>query len=756
MAVEVVASIPAVEEVRDDSLRNGDVEVEAVTTSVESLHVASDSELHRLCAEGNVEEVRAVLSRGLDVLETLDMTTGCTPIVLAIRNNHPEVVRELLQAGAIVPPPGLTSDPLMLSLLYPQGMYGQALYPTFAPNPYSPTGAFFPQGGPEGPRGGYMPFPPPQRKEPSPSQQQQNGNGSGNLPPADVAKTILCRNFPHCKYGASCVFFHPLHQAFFRPGNPNGNGFMPSAFEGGYPAYQPNGMMQAPYFIPNGYAPPPPPAPFQDSSEQQQQHLQPIVSPASHESQIQHQQGQPASDIPDSTPSASVQSPSVVSAGAAPFIPSFQAMSPPPPSQFGLSPLSPSMLASSLPSIPPPEAFFAATSPPSGGLMPLSPQLHMNGAAPSFAPIAHRQSFSQQFGMPPKTFHGKKPSFSGGPRPFSTGRPAAGGNLGSWKDGNPPACAFFSQAKCRNGDFCKFPHLDEQGNDCRHPDVVRGLIPPLPTLSRQPRGMRMMGPGNYGSFDQALRQQQHQQQLQFLQQQRAAVQEGQQQVSDTPSTDTASPGEPTTPAEKLPVHPSVPPKPVASPLPPIARSASQPGVQRVHANGATSRSQSPAPSNVSFHGNGHPRRAGSSTRVPFVNGARSASTGANGGKAAPPQRVPGADEFPALGGLASPSGEKKESGWNKTAAQVLSAPAPVAAKPEPTNGDGESETGKSEANSVTMSSEPDSDAVIVTHKVTGSVETAPTHTQSSASFADAASKVSAPPALDSTPVSVKA
>ena len=44
--------------------------------------------------------------------------------MLAIRNGHPEVVRELLTAGAIVPPPGITQDPVMLSVLYPQPLYG--------------------------------------------------------------------------------------------------------------------------------------------------------------------------------------------------------------------------------------------------------------------------------------------------------------------------------------------------------------------------------------------------------------------------------------------------------------------------------------------------------------------------------------------------------------------------------------------------------------------------------------------------------
>lgn len=60
--------------------------------------------------------------------------------------------------------------------------------------------------------------------------------------------------------------------------------------------------------------------------------------------------------------------------------------------------------------------------------------------------------------------HGKKLSFSGVPRPYGQGRTSSG--AGSWKDGNPPPCAFFGQGKCRNGELCKFPHLDADGNDC--------------------------------------------------------------------------------------------------------------------------------------------------------------------------------------------------------------------------------------------------------------------------------------------------
>lgn len=123
----------------------------------------------------------------------------------------------------------------------------------------------------------------------------------------------------------------------------------------------------------------------------------------------------------------------------------------------------------------------------------------------------------------------------------------------------------------------------------------------------------------------------------------------------------------------------------------IGRSASQPGVHRFQANGFHSRSQSPASSNVSFHGNGHPRRGGRPFNAGMHNGngnghgngngngqaGRSVSAGGN------KQRVPNADEFPALGGGASGNTspqEKSSAAFSKTAAQVLSAPAPP--KPE--------------------------------------------------------------------------
>ncbi len=406
-----------------------------------------------------------------------DMATDCTPIVLAIRNNHAEVVRELLAAGAIVPPPTITSDPLMLSLLYPQAIYGMP--PPFPGQPMSNLTDFYAQQGffpGQGQQLTYMPF-----SNPS-SRRETSTNALANLPPTEVAKTIPCRNFPNCKYGTGCVFFHPGPRA---PGYFSGNpSYAPNGgFEQPYLTFQPNGMIPRPYYQSSNQS-----IPFQPRQNAVPDHYrqQPEQPQSSHDTQ-QHQQSQsqtypqqlPQSDIPEATitPHDHTRSQSVPSAIAAPFVPAFQptpnglspsndVSSPPQSTDFGLSPMSTSMLAAPLPSIPPAEAFFAGSLP--HGSVIMSPTGSPNGFSPGMSGPGHfrRQGFNQQpFGMPNKPFgHAKKLSYCGVPR--SWGPVRGGGGGGSWRDGNPPPCAFFGQGKCRNGEFCKFPHLDAEGNDC--------------------------------------------------------------------------------------------------------------------------------------------------------------------------------------------------------------------------------------------------------------------------------------------------
>lgn len=662
-----------------------------------------DLELHRVCAEGSLEQVRAVLSRSLEHLETLgepmfplryqtadgvDGATGCTPIVLAIRNGHHDVVRELLTAGAIVPPPGLTQEPMMLSILYPQPLYG--FPPQFMGSMGVPPqefygqqqNGFYPDGRGMFPSYG-QPHMPRERKESSVSRNERDAN----LPPVEVAKTIPCRNFPNCKYGANCVFYHPVGGPYMP--NPVGmrNGFSPS-YEQAYGGFQ-HGM--PPYFQPQGY-----PSFPQDPSFAQSPPMTASLEHSQHSDTL-HQSEQPTT-IPEEPVNGSEEMSHTATHGAnipvVPFQPQ-DGIPIPSDAHLGVSPLSPSALASSLPSIPPPEAFFA-TSPSNGGIM--SPPSAINNFVP-MAPMGanRRTSFNQgpgAFGIPNKPFgHTKKPSFSGGPRP-----PRPGPGMGSWKDGNPPPCAFFGGGKCRNGEFCKFPHLDENGNDVRHPDVVRGVVPPLPTLGRQHRNMRNMhaANGGFGAFEPNFRPQplaqgfvpQHQQ---ARPQANGSSEPHPDSTENGLSPDATLPTSPQVITDLTASVPTLPSKPAAStpPLPTLARSASQPGVQRVHVAGFTSRAQSPAPSNVSFHGNGHPKRAG---RGPFAPGAAGLAAAPRGpavsqerGRTGPPrpqQRVPGAEEFPALGnGATSPSANSPEQkvangGPAKTAAQILSAPAP--------------------------------------------------------------------------------
>lgn len=253
-----------------------------------------------------------------------------------------------------------------------------------------------------------------------------------------------------------------------------------------------------------------------------------------------------------------------------------------------------------------------------------------------------------------------------------------------------------------------FVGLDLADNEGRHPDVIRGVIPPMPTLglNRPVRPVRQ-----FGNFDPSFKQQQ----LLFLQQQRAAVQQAAQATptstqsnGDMSTSQTLVNGDSSADAEVSTETPkaitqldkgasTLPPKPITSTSslapPALVRSASQPGIQRVHANGFNSRSQSPAPSNASFHGNGHPKRAHS--RPGFAtqgNGpARSDSADGKAGPVAAAkknQRVPGADEFPALGGMGGESKQASPVARGRTAAEVLSAPAPekekVAAPVKPT------------------------------------------------------------------------
>ena len=608
---------------------------------------------------------------------SVDRTTGCTPLVLAIRHNHPPIVRELLSAGAVIPPPGLTSDPHILSILYPQPLYS---------SPYYPSGDYYPQ----------PPFFDPRQNRDSPTDSasptspHSNGTSAANLPPADVAKTIPCRNYPNCKYGSGCHFYHPPPQRFLQPAfnfDPSMQGFYQVAYAP-YPTQPQQPYRKAPEQVlqsdprrQNGSET------MQTTQALHSPHMPPIMQSPVHQHfspqqqvQLEHNSIDPASVQQPPTPVANESNDTQhVAYPASPNdIPNMNnpgpPMSPSPPMTLPLipnghypeasSPTSPHFAHSAAtgPMMMPPDAYYAqagmyvngVASPyvTGTGPMMLAPMTNGYHTSPSAASNhVRRQSFNT-FGIPqptPKPFgHAKKLSFSGGQRPFNRGP--------------PPPCAFFAQGKCRNGEYCKFPHLDPSGNDCRHPDVVRGLIPPLPTLARQ-RNMRMVpfpGMNGYGAFDPTAR----------------PSRNGFSGPDMTPHEDVDGDASPEETAKN---HnsdhaphgtASLPAKP-APPVSAIPHTVSSDGIPRATADSnGSSQSLSPAPSAASFSRPGRPR--------PTMNGHVQMPDRSPSADPRFPQRVPRADEFPALKGRGAMNGDPAKK-WDagKTAAQVLSEPAPI-------------------------------------------------------------------------------
>jgi len=102
--------------------------------------------------------------------------------------------------------------------------------------------------------------------------------------------------------------------------------------------------------------------------------------------------------------------------------------------------------------------------------------------APAFQPrgvngfVANGMGFPQTNGFDhtKKGHHVKRMSFGGMPKAAwavpGTGPTATAARqaaLGSWSNGQPPACVFFQNSKCRNGEMCKFPHIMPDGTDCK-------------------------------------------------------------------------------------------------------------------------------------------------------------------------------------------------------------------------------------------------------------------------------------------------
>lgn len=574
-----------------------------------------------------------------------DLTTGWTPMLQAIYGGQVEVVRELLLAGAYPPPPSVTSDPAILSLLYPQQPYGQQQPGALPVNGEVPQAGF--HNGIHHPR------------------MSVSGNGghetTHKLPPIEVSRTIPCRNFPNCRYGDACIFQHPVAlPAGAGPGA--GPAFYPSPYPSefvpGFAApYIPGGFPQgAP--MPQMYYPPYPPAPHMAAAG-------PFVP----------LDGQARGPSPHSAPFV-------------PFIPASGS-----PAAVGVSPsgnqlaLDGSTTADS-PSVTPEGEPATGETPVADGVAgqpapQLAPRQSVSGGFPGHPPF---YAGNNNAGFEPRrNGHMKKMSFSASKHGGMVNARAA--VLGTWTNGQPPPCVFFQNSKCRNGEMCKFPHIAADGTDCRHPDVINGTLAPAPVslggnnahpnAFRGPRG-RGAPSVNAGHFE-------RHQHVQAMKAQGAAAARNAAAANNRAANDAtvAAPPADSPAASDDDAQESKPTDDTSSNETKVeeqvdAASATQPK-STVTRSVPNTRAGSP---NHAFGGNNF--RNGRAGRVPHQNGrdnSRSTSIPA-GQREVKQQKLPSADDFPALSGstgsLMSESAVLvKPVAFNgKTAAQVLSAPAP--------------------------------------------------------------------------------
>ncbi|KAJ9122328.1 hypothetical protein QFC22_001749 [Naganishia vaughanmartiniae] len=657
--------------------------------------------LHRLCAEGDVMGVRGILSQSLELLESIDLTTGWTPMLQAIYGGQVEVVRELLLAGAYPPPPSVTSDPAILSLLYPQQPYSQ--------QQQGPPGAVPVNGEPS-----QAPF----HHGMHHSRMSVSGNGSHEtthkLPPIEVSRTIPCRNFPNCRYGDACIFQHPVALPAGAPGA-GGPAFFPSP----YPTEFVPGFGAAAY-IPGGF---PQGAPMQ-------QMYYPPYPPAPHM----------AAAGPFVPLDGQARGPSPHSAPFVPFIPTSGSSG-----VVGVSPsgnqlaLDGSMTAEATGVTPEGESATGeapAADSAAGQTAPqLAPRQSVSGGFPGHLPF---YAGSNNVGFEPRRHgHMKKMSFGAAKHGGLVNARAA--VLGTWTNGQPPPCVFFQNSKCRNGEMCKFPHIAADGTDCRHPDVINGNIAPAPislggnnnhpNAFRGPRG-RGAPSVNAGHFE-------RHQHVQAMKAQGAAAARNATANNSVENDATAAAAPVDSPvASDDDAQESKPADETSSNETKVEEQTSDASLTTQPKSTVTRsvpNTRAGSPNNA--HG-GNNFRNGRTGRVPHQNGrenSRSTSIPAGQREAKQQQKLPSADDFPALSGstgslMSDSMVMVKPAAFNgKTAAQVLSAPAPpkpVAApvksetetKTEDTDKDFERVSASPSTNDVTT--ESDDEAVIISHTPT--------------------------------------
>lgn len=554
----------------------------------------------------------------------------------AIYGGQVEVVRELMLAGAYPPPPSVTSDPAILSVLYPQPPYS-AEQGQQGPAPVNGDVPGYQQGlhQPRMSMGG--------------EGHARHGHEGHKLPPLEVSKMIPCRNFPNCRYGDACIFQHPAPMAASAPFYPQPftNEFVPGFNPAYIPSAFPQGVPMPQMFYPQ-YPPVPP-----------------------------HMAGGPFVPLDGSVPPVGqVRGPSPHSTPFVPFVPAPNA-----PQNDQSQADSPAAEGATVT-----ETSKADVEGENAKIDSAAPEGESGNGSATHAPqFAPRHSVPVGFpgqmpfypghaGFEPRrNSHMKKMSFSAKNNGNVTTRASV---LGTWTNGQPPPCVFFLNSKCRNGDMCKFPHITPDGTDSRHPDVINGTVAPAPiSLTSSFRGGRgrPVGMGNGGYFE-------RQQYIQAMKAQAAAARNAS-ASNRSPDAGNGAVGSPLTSDDAA--EESKPSDETSSNETKVDESAAEalaPAQPKATVTRSVPNTRAGSPNHL--QGNFRNGRAGRTQQQNGRDGSRSTSIPA-GQREGKQQKLPSADDFPALSGSTSSLTSDsivlvKPAAFNgKTAAQVLSAPAPV-------------------------------------------------------------------------------
>ncbi|KAK7463903.1 hypothetical protein VKT23_005838 [Stygiomarasmius scandens] len=397
------------------------------------------SPLFDAAEQGRIDLLNALLNDASPQDIHVKDQNGATPLMQAVKNNHVQAVKALLDKGADPSAAGsLSQNPEILDLLNAaqskMATGNTSADQSYPPNPDSYPPANYP----------YYPTlngPPPPIPEGavfySPDAQLAHNPGPGNLPPPEIARLIPCRYFPACRYGASCMFAHPQTPYFQGPMPP------PAQYPAPYdPNYAPNYYSMPP---PSFQPPPPPNGPVPMSSIPSP----PVGPPMS---------GPPQNEMPPPPPPPAPFSPN----GAPPSMP-YNAMSPmmspsayPHPGPPG-PPLPP--LYHQQPPPPPPQPQSQPSYPPNPQAPPFNVQ--PNGPYPP-GPVPVPVPYPDMNNITKSPTLNSQPDNYGpqinpvrDPMPHNRRGNIRRGSLGARK----PPCMFFPAGKCKNGDDCRFPHV---------------------------------------------------------------------------------------------------------------------------------------------------------------------------------------------------------------------------------------------------------------------------------------------------------